>query len=106
MLPFKRLRELAIPVLELQPFSMTGEGGGQVGEWLRNWNRHAAGWPEVHLDDIASRGVLELARTPILLFKNRAPMTHLALERAWIWGRQRGKAVSAAAWRTANDGLA
>jgi len=68
VLPWKRLRELAVPVLELQPFSMTGDGGGQVGEWLRNWNRHAARRPEINLNDIASRGVLELARTPILLF--------------------------------------
>lgn len=78
VLPWKRMRELAIPVLELQPFSMTGDTGGQVGEWLRNWNRHAVDRPTIHLDDVARRGVLELARTPILLFMIAETWTRVA----------------------------
>lgn len=68
VLPWKRLRELAIPVLELNPFSLNGSTGGEVGAWLRNWNRHAVGHPPISVDDIAKRGVLALAQTPILLF--------------------------------------
>ena len=68
VLPWKRLRELAIPVLELQPFSAAGDSGGQIGEWLRNWNRLAPGSSRIAVEDIAARGLLELARTPILLF--------------------------------------
>jgi len=67
-LPMNRLRELAIPVLELQSFSTSGDAGGQVGAWLHNWNRRGDGRPAIAVGELVARGLLELAQTPILLF--------------------------------------
>jgi uncharacterized protein YjbI with pentapeptide repeats len=67
--PAEQLR--GIPVLDLRPFrTLDGHGapGGQVEEWLDRWNRATGRSPALRAADIAARGMLEIAKTPILLF--------------------------------------
>lgn len=74
VLPLRWLGTNEIPVLDLQSFDQSGEGGGQVGEWLRRWHlcaglsaEEAAHKASEQFERMQSLGLLELARTPILL---------------------------------------
>lgn len=66
-LPRKELSEWEIPVFELQPFDCDGDELGQVGAWLSCWNE-CSGRKHIEPSELAESGLLDLAKTPILLF--------------------------------------
>ena len=66
-LPRKELSEWKIPVFELQPFDCDGDKLGQVGAWLSCWNE-CSGRKHIEPSELAESGLLDLAKTPILLF--------------------------------------
>ena len=66
-LPWEKLKEWGIPVFELQPFDTGGDSLGQVGTWLSHWNA-CSGREPIEPKALAESGLIDLARTPILLF--------------------------------------
>ncbi|WP_231512034.1 pentapeptide repeat-containing protein [Chondromyces apiculatus] len=61
-----------IPVVDVAPLRVSAERegeeeGGQVAAWLKNWNR-LSGEPEITVQQLASRGLLDVVTTPIVLF--------------------------------------
>jgi uncharacterized protein YjbI with pentapeptide repeats len=61
-----------VPILDLQPFSCENGydelPGGQVGKWLRLWAGMMNQSSAITVEDLRSRGLLEISGTPILLF--------------------------------------
>lgn len=66
-LPTEKLAEWGVPVLELQPFDTSGDDLGQAGQWLNRWNQ-CSRRPEILPSALQTDGLVDLARTPILLF--------------------------------------
>ncbi|MFY0565655.1 pentapeptide repeat-containing protein [Archangium lansingense] len=58
-------------VISLLPFTTHDENevpGGQVGEWLGKWNKVVRGNSPLHPEQLVVKHLLEIAKTPILLF--------------------------------------
>jgi uncharacterized protein YjbI with pentapeptide repeats len=69
--PVDKLRQVDAHIIELLPLdgkSENGTVGGQVGEWLSRWNTLVGRDEPITPEQVAARGLLEIARTPILLF--------------------------------------
>jgi hypothetical protein len=70
VLPRSKIAKLNIPLLSLQPLS-TDDEESQASTWLSRWNflaRAPEQKADILLKDIADRNLMELVRTPILLF--------------------------------------
>jgi hypothetical protein len=67
MIPSPEKRR-GIPVVDVMHLRVEGDQpGGQVADWLARWNR-LSGRSPISLEQIEKRNLLEIARTPILLF--------------------------------------
>ncbi len=66
-LPTEKLAEWGVPVFELLPFDTDGADLGQAGQWLIRWNQ-CSGRSSIEPSALQTDGLVDLARTPILLF--------------------------------------
>jgi hypothetical protein len=87
-----------VPVLDLRPFR-TGTPRSQVDEWLTRWSSFTDRQTVLTENDLKERGLLEVGKTPILLFMIARTWdeslaekpTHTDVYESFFWVMARGK---------------
>lgn len=70
----QREKMAGIPIVDLEPLA-TEPDGGQVADWLGRWNQ-LSGKAAITADELERRGLLEIVKTPILLFMTALTWDH------------------------------